>query len=432
MFGCLASLFKSTAAAPVLAVRDNGPHAVFAHLIIGIASQMTWDKWVTETRNAQAMGVDAWVLNIGKDPYTDAQLDMAYNVAEQLGFKCLLSFDMNWGTSYWGPGDEGAVQAKTFQYGSRASQFRYNGKIIVSSFNDDKQPQFNWASFDHNQIFVVPHIQQGSVPSRQGIDGALNWNAWPSSFNEPISGPMTMDSDHAYTDGLNGRAYIALISPWFFTRWPNWPQGTGWAKNHLFVSDTLWIDRWKQMLQLTPTFVEIYSWNDYGESTYIGSLIGQPTDDKAYYAVGMPHDAWRAMAAPYIAAYKAGASDVTITTEKLFYWYRVTPKGLDCGPDPPKGNTLPADNIYVSAFLKIPGEVFIGFKGRPGGQSFKAPAGVSTFSIPMPVDSLPATPYASVSRGGKLAISSMKANNRPITWDCAAGYNFNAVIGVVP
>jgi len=55
-------------------------------------------------------------------------------------------------------------------------------------------------------------------------------------------------------------------------------------------------DRWKQTLIVQPDFVQIISWNDYGESHYIG-----PLNDRAYgafdrglapynYVLDMPHD----------------------------------------------------------------------------------------------------------------------------------------------
>ena len=66
--------------------------------------------------------------------------------------------------------------------------------------------------------------------------------------------------------------------------------------------------------------MEIVTWNDFGESHYIGPL--HPDDPDVYaggaagavqWVTGMPHDAWRDVAAPYIAAYKAGAAAPTVT-----------------------------------------------------------------------------------------------------------------------
>jgi Glycosyl hydrolase family 71. len=49
----------------------------------------------------------------------------------------------------------------------------------------------------------------------------------------------------------------------------------------VFPSDLLWYDRWNEILRLSPRFVEIITWNDYGESHYIGPLSSPHTDDGA-------------------------------------------------------------------------------------------------------------------------------------------------------
>ena len=54
-----------------------------------------------------------------------------------------------------------------------------------------------------------------------------------------------------------------------------------YSKNWIFPSDQLWFDRWNQILQLGPRFVEIVTWNDYGESHYVGPLSSPHTDDGA-------------------------------------------------------------------------------------------------------------------------------------------------------
>ncbi|KAL1618944.1 hypothetical protein SLS56_010361 [Neofusicoccum ribis] len=72
---------------------------------------------------------------------------------------------------------------------------------------------------------------------------------------------------------------------------------------------------------------------DFGESHYIGPLSSKHYDDgNSKWTNDMPHNGWADLAAPFIAAYKAGSTDVTpyITTEKLVYWFRPQPKGLDC------------------------------------------------------------------------------------------------------
>jgi hypothetical protein len=62
---------------------------------------------------------------------------------------------------------------------------------------------------------------------------------------------------------------MAPVSPWFYTNLP------GYDKNWLWRGDSLWVDRWNQLIagEFQPEFVQIISWNDYGESHYIGLLL---------------------------------------------------------------------------------------------------------------------------------------------------------------
>ncbi len=47
----------------------------------------------------------------------------------------------------------------------------------------------------------------------------------------------------------------------------------------MFPGDLLWHRRWEDILTLKPDFIEIVTWNDYGESHYIGPLNSKHTDD---------------------------------------------------------------------------------------------------------------------------------------------------------
>lgn len=58
-----------------------------------------------------------------------------------------------------------------------------------------------------------------------------------------------------------------------------WPQEVSYSKNWVFPSDLLWFRRWNEILTMGPQFLEIITWNDYGESHYIGPLSSIHNDD---------------------------------------------------------------------------------------------------------------------------------------------------------
>lgn len=49
-----------------------------------------------DMKRAKALGIDAFALNIGVDPYTDQQLGYAYQSAANNDMKVFISFDFNW------------------------------------------------------------------------------------------------------------------------------------------------------------------------------------------------------------------------------------------------------------------------------------------------------------------------------------------------
>jgi hypothetical protein len=67
-------------------------------------------------------------------------------------------------------------------------------------------------------------------------------------------------------------------SGWFST---HFGAEVSYSKNWVFPGDELWFNRWNDILTLSPNFVEIVTWNDYGESHYVAPLASPHTDDGA-------------------------------------------------------------------------------------------------------------------------------------------------------
>jgi hypothetical protein len=214
------------------------------------------------------------------------------------------------------------------------------------------------------------------------IDGAFNWNSWPLG-----DANVTANDDDAWLTMLGSKSYMMGASPWFYT---NLPQ---WDKNWLWKSDSLWIDRWNQILELSPTFVEIQTWNDYGESHYIGPIhsSGIPTGANRYID-NMPHDSWRDILPAYISAFKAGSKTLPApSTESLTFWYRLSPAAvgnndgtLANAPYQPQvaPEAVVSDSIFVVAAVASPAQVTVQI-GSNAPTTLQAPeAGVNLLSVP--------------------------------------------------
>jgi glucan endo-1,3-alpha-glucosidase len=88
-------------------------------------------------------------------------------------------------------------------------------------------------------------------------------------------------------------------------------------------------ERMAQVLQLQPDFVEFITWNDAGESHYVGDFWQEQIagSNIGVYANGYDQKGWLQVITPFIKAYKAGAtsiSQIVPTTTKPVgaFWYR--------------------------------------------------------------------------------------------------------------
>lgn len=227
-------------------------------------------------QRAKAAGIDAFALNIGVDGYTDQQLGYAYDSAARNGMKVFISFDFNW----YSPSDYNGVGNKIKQYKDKPAQLRIDGRPFASSFAGDGLNVDGMRQVAGENVYFVPNFHPGQSSSAN-IDGALNWMAWNNDGNNKAPKPghlvTVADGDAAYQNWLGaGKAYLAPVSPWFSTHFG--PE-VSFSKNWVFPGASLIFDRWNQVLQQGFPMVEIITWNDYGESHYVGPLNSPHFDD---------------------------------------------------------------------------------------------------------------------------------------------------------
>ncbi|KZW03361.1 glycoside hydrolase [Exidia glandulosa HHB12029] len=425
------TLFALGTAASVVPLQKRAtPKLVFAHFMVGIlGTTYTLQDWVNDINLAKATGIDAFALNIGTDSFTDTQLSLAYTAANANGFKLFISFDFaaspGFGTNF-----QTEVVPRLQTYAPNGANVVWNNKALVSTFSGDG---FDWSgvrSAVSTQLEIIPFYQAANI--NPSIDGLFNWQAWPSANNQPVNTPMNTSADVFYKSQLNGKPYMMNVSPWFYTHYS--PQS--FNKNFLFKSDTLLIDRLNQVLQIQPDLLEIATWNDYGESHYIGPLhedrpqLYSPAsngESAASWVSGFPHDAWRDIIKPYIAAYKNGGA-VQISSFEIVYWYRPFPKAISCSDPrlgPPTGSNIPDDAVWAAVLAPTAGTVLTisvgGFSSN-----FTVPAGVNYFEGNFAAGQ----PSFTLKQNGNTILSGT-ASKAIQTSNCPS-YNFNAFVGKIP
>ncbi|KAK1989977.1 hypothetical protein LX36DRAFT_741323 [Colletotrichum falcatum] len=415
--------------------------AVFAHFMN--AKEWSVDSWKADIRLAQQAHIDGFALNIRQDDASsETSLGRAFKAADDLGFKMIFSYDYAGGGSW---GADRIIQL-TQNYGARSSYYRdEQGRPLVSTFEGPGNAKdWEYIIQKTNALFLPDWSSLGAKNAIAAAPcvphGLFSWAPWPwgnTDSNTYVDASYLEALDAAAANCSRDMKYMMPASPWFYTNLPTY------KKNWVWRGEDLWFARWEQIRFINPDYVQIISWNDFGESHYIGPLY---VDDGSYgvfkygqapfnYALGMPHDGWRDLLPFTIDLYKTGIA--TVSQEKLVSWYRVTSSQAGCDDGRTSGNTVSQlqlefwpgevvqDKIFYSALLAENKPVTV----TVGGVSLNAKwdrvpsGGVGIY-------------HGSVEFGrnvGAVAITvgSMTVNKRPITGDCGStsGYtNWNAFV----
>ncbi|KAK9241814.1 glycosyl hydrolase family 71-domain-containing protein [Lipomyces tetrasporus] len=393
--------------------------AVFAHFMVGNAANYSISNWENDISFAQ-QAHDAFALNIAyNDPTSADSLLNAFYAANSLGFKLFLSFDYAGN----GPWPEEDVVGLILNYGTNTAYYQYNGQPFVSTFEGPASAS-DWTTIKSQTggCFFMPDWSSlgAKAALEPGVaDGLFSWAAWPWGGND-----MNTYTDASYLQFLNGLPYMMPASPWFFTNLP------GYNKNWLWRGDDLWYDRWQQILFVQPEFVEIISWNDYGESHYIGPLydnafalltIGQGPYN---YAANMPHDGWR----------------LFLPFEGLVSWYRLNP-ATACATGETTGNTasqlqiefepygIVQDKVFYSALLASSATVTVSIGGvvQTGTWENAPDGGIGIYHGSVPFNGDTGKVIVTISRSGTTIAQIV---GQSITTSCTDGIeNWNAWVG---
>ncbi|KAK0117589.1 hypothetical protein ONS95_011925 [Cadophora gregata] len=422
-----------TALVVLLGASQVQAKAVFAHYMVSNTAEFAIEDWAKDMQLAQQAGIDAFVLNMAAKEETNTySLSIAFSAARRVSFKLFFSFDYA-GNGPWAKND---VIDLIKKYGDFDEYYHYNGKPMVSTFEGPENAP-DWADIKAQTggLFFIPDWSSKGAKGAMQLpnkDGLFSWAAWPYGPND-----INTYIDASYREFLNGLPYMMPVSPWFYTNMP------GFNKNWMWRGDDLWYDRWEEVMYVQPEFVQIISWNDFGESHYIG-----PLDSREYVAFGkefgnspfnyvenMPHDGWRKFLPYVISMYKNGKG--TISKEGLTAWYRLT-NGLACDYGGTSGNTasqlqaeyhpskVAQEKVFYSALLGSDASVSVTIGGTSVGGAWtnKPYGGVGVYHGSVDTKGLTGKVVVTVSRGGAI----MTMNGNSITGSCNIE-NWNAWVG---
>ncbi|KAL7412808.1 glycoside hydrolase [Mrakia frigida] len=380
--------------------------------MVGNAYPYTYATWLNDVKLASAAGFDGFALNIGTDSWQWTQVASAYQAAQDsgTGFKMFLSFDMTVlpCSSY---DNAAALRSYITTYAAHPNQAWYGGKILASTFagSDCTFGQGGWTagwqtafkdvlSNAGTPVYFMPSVftDPSTFGSASAMDGELNWNSgWPMGGDD-----LDFSSDTTYMNALGSKGYMAAVSPVFFTHY----GVNSWNKNWIFRSDNwLYASRWETLVANRDKFdlIEALTWNDYGESSYIGPIEGAQPNSQAWVD-GYDHTALLDISLYYATAFKTGVYPA-ITTDKIYLTARPHPVYAVATSDSvpsPNYREYSDDNFYALIFATSACTVTL--TSGAGSQTTAVAAGVTRLSYALATGSGMA---ATISRNGADVVS---------------------------
>jgi glucan endo-1,3-alpha-glucosidase len=385
----------------------SGQRLVFAHYMVTNQDDQADNDPTQEAKiaayereisQAQAIGIDGFALNVGgwrRETYYIRYSAQMFEAAARLntGFKLMFSADMCCGNTV----DDVEDMMRRFANNPRyaAVYFRYKGRPVLTTFSGDKFGTQFWqqirndlakganrslnvvpgvlpdvAAAPGNQrmkIFLVPaffwggelpalgDVQKEVAKWSSTIDGAFYWGI----AGVPGSGGSLdqLISSRAYADTLHrsGKLYMAPVCLQFW--------GANANRYYEYSGAAGMRAMWMHAIRTThPKWVEIITWNDFIEGTYVS-----PIDDPNRYpganflnSRGVPlgtlgyfhsHRAATALLPYFIQWYKTGI-EPRIADDTVHYFYRTQRLADNPGTPPVAHQYGPvADMIYLTANL---------------------------------------------------------------------------------
>ena len=341
----------------------------------------------TDIDDAAGLGIDGFALNFGKttfrvalhlllrcvltasaDQFKDWSMDTVkdmFDYADKKEFKLFFSFDHN--------GE--LVKPMNYEnylrdHVNRPSYFKIDGRPLVSTFGGEKVTDAEWSGLkgvvdpvlDGKKTLLIPGFFQDVTPAnvfttRSNIDGVFNWNSWQDTWQgkKPVS--MATDQQYMTKAHDSGRLFMMGISP---LQYKNMNAKNNWYRRG---EENLEI-RLGQALSLQPDMLQFQSWNDAGESHYMGNLWNTPMNSSLEIQElvnDRPHKAYWPIMKAFIKVWKNGettTANMVPTINKPVegaFWHHTLTVDAPCGTtDQPKsGDIKTAAEDVVTAILMV-------------------------------------------------------------------------------
>lgn len=392
--------------APCCLAAQAGPKMVFAHYMVCIpraGGDATVEDYMAEMREAQAAGIDGFALNCGgwslTEPHYKARTTLLYEAARRLGtgFQLFLSADYATALTFEETRD------MLVSFGGHPNQFRWDGKPVLSTFAGEGADnahgreliafldrEFPDGKGGHDVCFVpyfYPRPNITELPTAEhaeqvlsdfpGLDGFFYFGA--AGTGERLAESNALLADKWVGEG---RVFMASVTPYY----------RGFGGNYR-VYETRGLEamarEWEAAIAHDATWVEIVTWNDWGEASYIAPYCPDPRSTEhwgGHWGAMLSHAGYLEATRYYAEWFKTGTPP-EIERDRLCYFHRLHPMALEGRVKPgeetlgrPGGADELRDSLFVSSFLTAPASLQV-LSGESVSR-FELPAGVCHTEVP--------------------------------------------------
>jgi glucan endo-1,3-alpha-glucosidase len=415
---------------------DSARKRVFAHYMVAWprgGPHATVASYEAECRDAHARGIDGFALNCGgwdrSEPHYKKRVLRLYAAAARLDFdfKLFVSAD-----------GRAQDELEDIVATTRAlkAQLLVDNKPVLSAYAAGGKDFTNGAALmreaERLGTFFVPQFFPSSgerrISAREAGEIAEHLGTADGYFYFGAAGApeLIAKSTEALSAELKtrGKVFMAPVTPYY--------RGLRAGTNYRAFETSGFsgmATEWEAAITSGATWVQIVTWNDWAESTYVAPIGGTGRahvyDDR--FGDLLSHTGYLDASEYYIEWFKSGIKPA-ITRDRLFYFYRLNPVGQVPQPrsnandasTPPRALEPLSSQIHVSVFLIAPAVLMVSLVSLPGSVTrFDVPAGITHISA----NAGAGMPRFVLQRRGKTIID--KAGEQAITADdFSGGYNY--------